>query len=61
MCILWLPVQCFYKILECTNEQVPVFCVFSVHLVFSYYDVLVFILSDYILLFIIPQKPICFQ
>lgn len=30
MCILWLPVQCFYRILECTNERVPVFCVFSV-------------------------------
>lgn len=61
MCILWFPVLCFYKILECTIERVPVFVPFLFICFFSYYDVLVFILSDYILIFIIPQKPICFQ
>lgn len=49
-CVLWLPVQYFYEIIECVNEWISVSCSFSwVLLSCSFFlstsNVLVFVLS----------------
>lgn len=62
--ILWLLLQCFYGILKCMNSgslHIYVSCDFCWTRFYSLFCLLVYqFFLSYFILFVIPQKPVCF-